>query len=135
MAGLNGCSYLQCAGHGMAAAHVLTTASLSGQTHRYNTIHCTPVWSEIMQKNILLQHVQMLHTLTCMCSGVKYYYARVRFTESDLGGTGENMSHLPMVMSKPGLLLSHCLPRTALGQTCLLSGMERALKRWRDRVR
>lgn len=42
---LNGCSYLQCASHGMAAAHVLMTASHwtdYGAT-QHNTPYCTPV--------------------------------------------------------------------------------------------
>lgn len=68
---------------------------------------------------------------TCMFPG-QYHYARVKFRSSDLGGVEENVSYLPTSKNEPLLLLSLCLPQAALGQTCLLSGMERALERETD---
>lgn len=65
---------------------------------------------------------------TCMFPG-HYHYARVKCRSSDLGGVEENVSYLPTSKNEPLLLLSLCLPQAALGQTCLLSGMERALEK------
>lgn len=47
----------------------------------------------------------------------------MRFIPTDLG-----REHQPHPLVEPLPLLGHCLPWAALGQTCLLSGMERAFK-------
>lgn len=122
----------------------------TGQTLAlYNTSHCTPV-SHFEVRTNPRQNNDVLLACTCFnlwLFGSFFGWSRRCHKVSSshvpqwdlapltLEVSGRISATCPHPPTEPLPLLSHCLPWAALGQTCLLSGMERAIKGWREMER